>query len=189
MRSKMLLVLAALPIASGAQELNYTFVEGGYINSDIDTGPFNADGDGLGVRGSFAINEKFHAFGAHATQDLDLDLDTDQLELGVGRHWRLQENVDFIGELSWVDVDLNSPFGGTDDDGLGLGAGLRGRLNSSLELEGRLNYVDLNDSNTSLSFSGRYFLWDRFAIGGGLEFDDDDTAWNIGLRAEFGDSD
>ena len=141
MHSKILVVLTALPILVSAQEFNYTFVEGGYVDSDIDTGPFNSDGDGLGIRGSFAINDKFHAFGAHATQDLDLDIDTDQLEFGVGRHWSLRENV------------------------------------------------DLDNSNTSLSFSGRYFLWDNFAIGGGLEFDDDDTAWNIGVRAEFGSAD
>lgn len=76
--------------SAGAQTLNYTYVEGGYVNSDIDAGPFNADGDGLGMRGSFAIDE-------------------------------------------------------------------------------------------------RYFLWDGFAVGAGLELDDDDTAWRVGVRTEFGD--
>lgn len=188
MDKKVLLALSLLPAAAGAQGLNYTFVEGGYVNSDIDAGPFNADGDGLGIRGSFAFGDKFHAFGAHATRDLELDIDTDQLEFGVGRHWSLRDNIDFIGEVSWVDADLDGPFGGSSENGLGLGAGLRSRLSPSLELEGGLNYVDLDDSNTSWSFSGRYFLWDRFAVGAGLEFDDDETAWNIGLRAEFGSS-
>ena len=189
MNSRAVVLLATLPVLALAQEFNYTYVEGGYYVRDMDTGPFDAEGGGLGIRGSFAINEKFHAFGAHATQELDLELDTNQLEFGVGRHWSLGDNIDFIGELSWIESELDGPFDGRDEDGLGLGAGLRGRAGSDLELEGRINYADLGDSDTSLFFSGRYFIWDRFAVSGGLLFDDDDTTWNIGVRAEFGDND
>jgi len=189
MSTKNLLILAAFPILAGAQEFNYTYVDAGYVASDVDIGPRKADGDGLGVRGSYALTEQFHAFGAHSTQDLDLDIDTRQLEFGVGTHWNLTGNLDLIGEMSWVDADRNTPFGNADDDGLGLGAGLRTRMGSSLELEGQVNYVNLDNSNTSLLVSGRYYLWDSFAISGGLELDDDDTAWTIGVRAEFGNRD
>jgi len=179
----------ALPVLASAQGFDYTYVEGGYVNSELDTGLANVDGDGLGLRGSLALNDKFHTFAKHATQDLDLDVDTTEIEIGAGRSWRIRENVDFIGEISWVNAEVDTPFGNTDEDGFGLGAGLRARTNSSLELEGRINYVDLNNSDTSFSLLGRYYLWDSFAIGGGLDFDDDDTAWNVGVRAEFGNRD
>lgn len=188
MDSRIFLVgLLTLPFAANAQEFDYTFVEAGYVDSEIDAGPVDLDGDGFGVRGSLAINDTFHAFADYATQDLDFGLDASSFGVGAGRHWDIQDRLDFVGELSWINAEVDTPFGNADEDGFGVGAGLRFRSLNSVELQGMINYADLNDSDTSLSLAGRYYLSDTFAVGGGLAIDDNDTAWNIGVRAEFGD--
>jgi hypothetical protein len=187
MNSKMLLIgLAALPLTAGAAGFDYTYVEAGYVTAERDVGPIDVDGDGLALRGSMAINDKFHGFAEYATQDLDFGVDANTFSIGAGANWSLQQDLDFVGELAWVNAEIETGFGDADDDGLGLGAGLRARANDKIELEGMLHYVDLEDSDTSLSLGGRYYFSSVLALLGGLHLNDDDTWWNIGVRAEFG---
>jgi hypothetical protein len=182
----LLAALTVLPLAAAADGFEYTYVEAGYINSEIEAGAFDVDGDGLGLKGSYALNDTLHAFAGYSTQDLDLGVDTSWLDIGMGGHWALQQNMDFVAELAWVNAEVDTPFGSVDEDGFGLGAGLRFRPRDRVELQGTVNYVDLDGSDTSLALSGRYYLWSTFALGGGLEINDDDTAWSLGVRAEFG---
>ena len=61
--------LAALPLAANAADFDYTYVEGNYVTSTTDVGPANVDGDGLGVRGSYALNGKINLVADYTTQD------------------------------------------------------------------------------------------------------------------------
>src|SRR5690606_30649354 len=101
-------------------------------------------------------------------------------------HHRLQSDLDLIGELTWVNLEVDTPFGDADDDGFGLAVGLRYRANSDVELEGAIRHVDLDDSNTLLDLRGRYYLNPSFALAGGLLIDSGDLGWTIGIRADFG---
>lgn len=187
MNIKLLLAgLVVLPFAANADDFHYTFVDAGYINSSIDTGPANVDGDGFGVRGSYAFDETWHAFADYASENLDFGLDTTSYDVGVGGHWPIQTDLDFVTELAWVKTNVDTPVGSADDDGFGVNAGLRYRLGGKVELQGGVDYVNLSDSNTALDLGARYYLSEGFAVGGGLVVDNDDTAWNIGIRAEFG---
>jgi hypothetical protein len=186
MNAKLLLAgLAALPFAAQADGFDYTYVEGGYVSSSTDIGPFNVDGDGLGIRGSIGLNDTLNLFADYSTADFDFGVDTSALDVGAGGHWGLKDNLDFVGELSWVKLEADSATASASDDGLGLSGGLRYRANDKIELQGMLNYVDASDSDTSFGFTGRYHLSKAFAIGAGLLFNDGDTAWNIGVRASF----
>jgi hypothetical protein len=179
--------LAAFPLGALAQDgFDYTYVEGAYLSSDVDAGPFSADGDGLGVRGSIALGGKLHLFGEYATQDHDFDVDTSSWSVGVGLHHPIQSNLDFVAELGWVKIEVDTPFGSADDDGLGLSGGVRYRAGQKVELEGMLHYVDMDGSDTSLGLGGRYYFTPSFALTSGLLFDDNDTGWSIGVRASFG---
>jgi hypothetical protein len=187
MNAKFLLAgLAALPFAAQADNnFDYTYVEGGYLSSSTDAGPFDVDGDGLGIRGSLGLNETLNLFADYTTEDFDFGVDSSVFDVGAGGHWALKDNLDFVGELAWIKVETDFQNGSADDDGLGLSGGLRYRANDKVELQGMLNYTDVADADASFGFSGRYYLSKAFAIGAGLLLNDGDTAWNIGVRASF----
>jgi hypothetical protein len=188
MRATHLLIagLAALPLATLAADFDYTYVEGSYVTSTSDFGPANVDGDGLAARGSYAVNRRVNLIADYGTQDFGSGVDSSTFDFGAGGHWALKADLDFVGEAKWVRVHTSTPFGGGSDSGLGLAAGLRFRPKSKVELQGMINYFDVSGSDTSLGLSGRYYLSNNLAVGGGLLLNNGDTGWNIGVRAGFG---
>ncbi|MEZ5557529.1 MAG: outer membrane beta-barrel protein [Pseudomonadales bacterium] len=171
--------------AAYADDMSYTYVEGGYLMTDIDN--VNVDGDGLGIAASAALNEMFFVFGDYATQEFDNNIDYDQFQLGLGGHWPITEVLDVVGTVSYVDAELDAGPANADDSGFGLGLGLRGRLTDVVELEGGINYYDLDDAgdDTQFNVGGRYYFTPAFAVGAGVQMGDDFTTWKISARYEF----
>ena len=185
-RSMTLLSLMALPVTVLADGFDYTYVEAGFVNSEIDVGPFDVDGDGFGLSGSFALSDSIHLIGSYSDQDYDFGVSADTLKLGGGFNTSLNSDLDFVAQLAYYDVEVSSGFGNADDDGLGVGAGIRARPAPDLELDAGLTYVDLDDSDTVINLGIRYYFSDTFALAGGLVDDDSGLSWSIGVRAEFG---
>lgn len=177
--NKLLLPLALLPFAGVAQEpLDYTYVEAAYLDVD--------NGDGLALKGSLSLTDTVFVFADYSTYDYNFGVDADGYGIGGGMRWGLRPELDLVADLSWVHIDVDTPFGGGDDDGLGLGVGLRSRVHQNIEVQGGIRHVDFDDSNTYLTLAGRYYFTDSVAVGFGLDLDDDNDGWNISLRAEFG---
>jgi hypothetical protein len=176
----------SLPCALYADGFDYTFVDAGFVNSDLDAGPFDVDGDGIGVNGSIGVSDNVHIIAGYADEDYDFGVGSTTWSAGVGFNTGINENLDFVADLSYMDVDVDSPFGSAGEDGYGLGAGIRARAGEKIELDAGLLYVDLDDSDTVLNVGGRYYFNDSFALGAGLSDADGGTAWTIGVRAEFG---
>ena len=168
-----------------ARDLSYNFVRLDFINTEIDTGPADVDGDGFELLGSVAVGERFHLFGGYQDIGFDFDIDGTQIELGGGYRHGFSRKTDFVATLSYVDLELDSPAGSADEDGLGLSAGVRHLFTDDFEVSSRVNYVDLADSDTSLEFRGEYFLFEHWVVGAGLEFGGDVTTWLIGGRFNF----
>ncbi|HEX7081712.1 MAG TPA: outer membrane beta-barrel protein [Gammaproteobacteria bacterium] len=186
---KLLFAGAMLPLAAVAQEqsLDYTYVEATYTSVEEDFGLVDIDGNGFGVKGSLAVSDSVFLFAGYATEDYDdVDVDGTKYDLGAGMRWGLNPRLDLVGELAWMHAEADAGAISADDDGLGLGVGLRSRVHDDIELQGGLRYVDFDDSDTFLSFGGRYYFTDSVAAGFGLDFNDDWTGWNLGIRAEFG---
>ena len=99
----------------------------------------DVDGDGLGLRGSIEFTDRFHGFAGYSDLDLDFDVSTTQMEVGVGMNWSLSPNVDVVGTVSYLnlEVDLPAPFGSADDNAIALGGGLRGRVGGEVGREVR----------------------------------------------------
>ncbi|HEX7081470.1 MAG TPA: outer membrane beta-barrel protein [Gammaproteobacteria bacterium] len=191
MRKQSLLFAGALlPLACAAQEaqqLDYTFVEVGYLNSEIDAGPLDVDGDGLGLDGSLSITDSVFVFAGYDSFDYDAGVDATSYGLGAGMHWTLKPELDLVADLGWVHAEVDRPIlPDVDDDGLGLGVGLRSRVHEAIEVQAGIRHIDLDDSDTFLTLGGRYYFTDSVAAGLGLSINDDDTGWSLGLRAEFG---
>jgi hypothetical protein len=183
-------ILAGVGLAGSAladEGFNYSYVELGYVQSNLDD--YNVDGNGYGLRGSYEFTRNIHAFAGYSDQDYDFNVNATTLELGAGYALPVNPNMDVIGSASYVHAEVKAPgFGSADDSGLGLGVGVRGRVMNTVELTGGLRYVDFDNSgsNTSFNAGGRYYFTNRFAAGLDADFDDAGTTWMLGGRYSFG---
>ncbi|HEY8520708.1 MAG TPA: outer membrane beta-barrel protein [Gammaproteobacteria bacterium] len=186
-----LIGLAVLPMAANAQQeasrgFSYTYVDVGYVDVENDVGSFDVDGDGLQLRGAVELTDLFYLTGDYTDLDHEGNIDSSMLSVGVGVRRSVQSNLDLIGEVTWVNAEVDTPFGDADEDGYGLALGLRYRANNDVELEGAIRHVDVEDSNTLLDLRGRYYLNPSLALTGGLLIDSGDLGWTVGIRANFG---
>lgn len=199
------LALAAAPFAAPAAGLSYTFVEGGYTRLHADEATLgDPELDGAYVRGSYDLGSGLNLIGGIARVSEDyalapgvrLDLDLTQYELGLGYHQAMSDRVDFVGELAWVRVDLDTEAAGTRADehvnGGRAAIGVRGAFNDVLEGSLKANYYDGGDFEGG--FTG--VLGAQFRINptwgitaeiehGELLVSDEDTRYMVGVRASF----
>ena len=158
-------LLAALSVAGPAmaeEGFNYSYVDLGYVKSELDD--YNVEGDGFGLRGSYEFTNNVHAFAGYTDQEYDFGVNATTMELGAGYAWPVNSNMDLIGSASYVHAEVKAPgFGSADDSGLGLGVGVRGRVVNALELTGGLQYVDFDKSGNDTTFTagGRYYFTNR----------------------------
>ena len=187
LRSSLLIMLLAFSASAGAQGFDYNWLGIGYGTIDFDD--VNVDGNVLGIDGSFAINEDFHAFGSYAAADLDFGIDATTFNIGVGYNTELSDVVDAYARLSYEYVEVDLPVVGSDDDsGFGFGVGLRFAATEQLELEGAIQYVDLGDGgdDTALILGGLYSFTPAFALGLFGEWGDDVSAYTLIGRFYWG---
>ena len=196
---KSLLGLMAASLAKGpivaaqAQDISYTYVELGYVTTDLDG--VGKDLDGFVLRGSFEVADNFFLYARYLDQSVSvagIDFDAQQYGIGGGFAWSFADNMDLYGRVGYTEVELDVSGGGSggfdlDDDGYELGVGIRARPLELLELEGVVNYVDLSDSgdDTSYGVAGRWFITDTFALGVEGEFADDADTYGVGFRLQF----
>jgi hypothetical protein len=192
MRKGMLLLgsLAALGLAGPAMaDFNYSYVELGWMQSEIDD--LDADGDGFGLRGSFEFTPKFHAFASLSDQDFDVggtDVSGETMQLGGGYAWALSPRLDVVGRVSYNSIEVSAGGQSVDDSGIGIGAYLRGSPSDRLEITGGLDLIDYDESgsDTAIGLGGRFFFTKSFAAGLDMTFNDDGTQYMLGGRFSFG---
>ena len=174
--------------AFGDEGFSYSFVELGYTSTEFDD--FDVDGDGLGLRGSIEFTDMFHGFASYSDLDFDADVGTTEMEIGAGLAYPVSPNVDLVGTVSYLnlDVDLPQPFADVDDSAIALGGGLRGRVGEQLELSGGLKYAEFDEggNDTVFNVGARYYFTKIFALGADIGFNEDGTSWVLGGRFDFG---
>jgi hypothetical protein len=159
-------------------DMNYTNLEVNYLDLDGDGG---GSGDGFEIGGSWELNDQFHLFGSWQDQGFDGGIDGDVIELGGGWNHAFSDTLDFVGTLSYLDVD----YGIASDDGLAIGGGIRSRLGDSFEIEAGLKYVDLEESDTGIQLGARYYFNDTMALGASIDDNDNLDTLRLGFRWEF----
>lgn len=189
MRRIAVLVLVSLPAVAAGQadpDFSYTYVQGSVLSSELnDVGPLDADGDGIGVSGSFAVTPRYHVFGAYQDEGFDFDLDRTILQIGAGYAYPLDADFELVGRLSYVEADIDTPGPDFSADGFEIEGGIRGRFTARAEFDAGIRYIDLDDSDTALFFDGRFFLQPNLAVGGGLTSDDGDLTLRADIRFLF----
>ena len=178
--------LIALPGISRA-EFNYTLVDVSYANVQIDVGPFNVDGDGLTVGGSYTVSDSFFVGGSYENYDLDLNVDADVMEIGGGYFYTFNEDLDFVATFSYVDTEVSSGGLSANDDGLAIGGGVRARLSDRIDVDAMAKITDFDkgDSDSGVELRGRYFFNDDFAVTAQIDLGKDIETMRIGIRKQF----
>lgn len=183
-------VVALLLVAvnAAAAELDYDYVELRYLDTELDAGLFNVDGDGFEIGGSLELAQSVHLFGNFRTLDFGSGIDVSAFEVGGGYSMPLNTGADLVGRLSYIDGEIDSGLGDIDDSGFRFSAGIRNLFTPQIEGRAFVNYVDLDESGDEISvaLAGDYFLSDQLALGASLELGDDVTTWTLGARWFFG---
>lgn len=157
------LALAAAPLAASADELGYTYIEGGYQQLDIDD---LGEGNGAAINASLAITDKLHVFGGYSRQSEEatgflgssfdpvrVEVDINWYRAGLGFNHGFNDRVDLVVrgayERAHLDVSLHDEFGsfGSGDgkaDGWSVEAGVRGLLASRFEGWALAGYADIS---------------------------------------------
>src|SRR5690606_17032562 len=122
------LLVALAPTAAFA-EMSYNRIDVSLVDADYDD--TDVDGDGIELAASYLLNEQVFVHGRWLEEDLDFDVDGSFFEIGVGLRKAIRDDVDFVGTLSYVDVEIGSG----DDDGLALAGGVRAQLSDTIQAE------------------------------------------------------
>jgi hypothetical protein len=170
---------AALPLASQADTMDYSYVELGFVDSERDIDDDRSvEGDGFALRGSLEFHPSFFAFAEVEDLGYDEDVDVTSIAVGAGGHYPLNDKVDLVGRFGIVkyDVDAGRLGFNADEDGFTLGARVRGEVMPRLELEGGFDYVDIDSGDDTVAvLEGRYFFLSNVSGGLRLEFGDEDA--------------
>lgn len=177
-----------VPLAAGASNFSYTWVEGSYSSVSIDESGGDIDGDVWGISGAWQFHDYVFVYGGYEYGDFDFDIETDTYQIGAGLAFPMGDSVDLVAGAAYVDTSTDVPFfGDVDDDGYSVIAGIRAGLAEAFQIEAGANYVDLSDggSDTAFSIGGRYYFTESFAVGAGFSTSDDADAWTVSLRWEL----
>lgn len=162
-----LAVLAAVPFGLAAQELNYNFVEAGYLQSNINGA---ADPDGWGVGASAALGSNFQMFGNWSNQEYQHSgVDFDRWRIGFGYRHGLAANVDLLARMAYEKLDFGY---GYDLDGYSAEMGVRAAMGKHFEGWALGGHSDARGGNGD--FYGR--------LGGQYKFN---RQWGISAEARF----
>ena len=153
-----LLAAALLPAYASAADFSYNFAQVAYVSTDF----LGADGDGIALDGSFALNNNIAFVVGYETtsyEEFGDSVDVDTLAVGIAFHSTVNEQMDAVFSVGMLDAELsiNAPgfFVGTGDDtGTFLSAGVRLQPNPQMELGLGLKYFDVfEDTNTGIEAS------------------------------------
>ena len=185
--TRLLTLILALFVAApaGAAELDYNFIDIGWISTDVDVGPGDVDGDGFTIEGSLALADRVHVIGGLAFQEFDLGIDINSQRIGIGFNTPLTETVDFVASGELIRVDIETNFGDDDDTGYGINIGVRGLASEQLEFSGIASFVDVTESDFGISFAGIYYPAPQWGIGASVSLSDDSTSYGLGARFYF----
>ncbi len=180
-------VFATLSVATLADDMSYSYVEGGIVQVDIDGA---GDGTGFLIGGSIKFADKLFGFVDFRNVNIDVgrgDADVEAASVGLGGRLPLSDKADFIMRFGAVRADAAVGGFRGDDNGYLIGLGLRGRASDVFEMEGGLEYVEIGNGGgeTGVKVDGRYFFTPNFSVGLGGTLADKQTDARLIARYSF----
>ena len=191
--------LAALPLSAFAQNLSYSYLEGGYLKATQEDG--NADDfdfDGFTVGASGKIGENFFLFGDYRQLESDtvggtrVDINTGRVGLGFIIPVNANFDITAGGGAAFAKFDYKGSGAGltpddNDDTGYFVQSIARAKVLPALEINGGYRYEKVFDESESTGLIGAVFNFTpAFAAVGNYEFGDDFNSYVLGGRFNFG---
>lgn len=178
-------LMLALPLAAGAAELDYSYIEGGWTEIGVRDAP---DGDGWLIGGSAALGENIHLFGSYTDANIDhSDFDAEIARLGLGWNTGISDTSDLVVRANFLSLDSNFPVGDTSSDGYEAEVGLRSALGSKFETYAAAGYIDTNRGDGDLygKLGAQYKFTPRFGLVANATLSDDANEYFVGPRLSF----
>lgn len=185
-RSLLAIAILSLPLAAGAAELNYNFIEGGY--SQLDPDGSGGKADGFGLNGSVSIGQNLFLYGGWSSNEIDgTSADVDVQRIGLGWRSALSERTDLVVNANYLKFDVDAGSFGFDADGYEAEVGVRHAFGERFEGQASLGYVDGGDFNGTLygKLSGQFKINERWGLVGSTVIRDDVKEYFIGPRLSF----
>ncbi|PKL95527.1 MAG: hypothetical protein CVV18_05205 [Gammaproteobacteria bacterium HGW-Gammaproteobacteria-8] len=173
-------IAAGLPQLASAEDMSYSFIEGG--TSWLDPDGFSGTELGFNVRFSADLVNGFYLQGAWDSWDVD-SFDVDLYRIGAGYRYSLQQSTDLFFEASYAAFEVG-PF---DDDGFRTDIGLRHGFGK--RAEGRIYGGYQGDGSSGDIVLGADLLFkfnDTLGLSAGVEtFEFDTNVFRTNLRLSF----
>jgi opacity protein-like surface antigen len=162
-----------LPLAAGAKDLSFNYIEANYIDVDVDLsdrftdedGTFSLETDsdsGFQLGGAWEVWERIHLFGEYSTASQDLtvsdgtlsvtgDFDVTRYRLGAGYALPVSDVMQAYGRASYDYIEFDDfsfggqDFGSTDDSGFGAEVGLLWAVMPQLHLQPYVRYTSVGE--------------------------------------------
>ena len=187
-RSLLAIAILSLPLAAGAAELNYNFIEGGY--SQLDPDGSGGEADGFGMNGSVSIGQGLFLYGGWSSNEIDgASGDVDVQRIGLGWRNALSNQTDLVVNANYLkfDVDIAGMGFGFDADGYEAEVGVRHAFGERFEGQASLGYVDGGDFSGDVygKLSGQFRFNQRWGLVGSTVIRDDVKEYFIGPRLSF----
>ncbi len=165
-----LVALMALAAPAQAQELRYTYAEGGWIRDN----PEGADTENGWFLGGQFGTRRFHFFAEYADPG-----PLDYKQAGGGWHGLFGDRIDLIAEAAYVDLDF--------DEGYRVTGGVRWYLLDKLEVDGFVTRTDLGSfENSSFGIGGVWDLKERLSVGAKFDLGDESDTLRAFVRFYLG---
>lgn len=181
-----LLVVAPTVAMAGVDNTADVF----YTRVGVDDSVKDDDASGFGVRGVFALADRFFLGGEY--QSVASDVDLDQSRLGAGINTNPQEQVVFYGLAEFIRFD----YQGSADNGFGVHAGTLIDVSETMSflLNARVGYVDMGKLAGLEGMVGVVYQFNKqfgaladyrltYLEDGGVDFDVDEL--RLGVRFFF----
>lgn len=164
MKRELIAAIAACGFAAPALAATGNhYVDGYFYMSDIDLGPVDDDGVGVGVKGGFQVADKVYLTGEYQTVEYDdFNADLDQMRLGAGFGPGMgPSGAGLYGRAEYVSFDIESE----DDDGIAGHVGYAIPVSDQFRLHGEVGYLLLDDTDgPELLIGGTYRVAQNFGI-------------------------
>lgn len=208
-------LMMAMPLAANAENIDYTFVEGGAARHYPDLSPWSKPErrDGAYLRGSIALSESTYAYGDISRTSGDrvlfiadsyyqsYDYNYTLGQVGLGAHHPLNDRTDALIELAYVHLNegfstdvKNRPHlparGSMKVNGARLNLGLREALTEHVEGWLKVGYLSMrSDFDTYRKYAGEVGvqakITPRWGVVAEAQFLHAITTYQLGVRANF----
>lgn len=183
--------LMAAPLAAGAQDLRYNYLQGGvafYPSFE------NQDFIGVDFRGSVSLMQEFFAFGG--VQFLTDDVDLTAVHAGVGYRQPLMDGTDVWGGVTLEYQEFESEFvdpgtgvtlisASEDETSIGFRAGVRHLITDEFEVAGTMRYVTGDLDYFGITGTAQYFVNEQVGLIGEVDLYDGELGVIAGGRFNF----